>query len=530
MNTSKTSLNDLIDYRIGYIFSENGVYEPDTITFTVESGKRVEIGDIVCIKHPSIETLVFYQVIEVPVRRKARDYEEDLVRIGQPLLDDTRNYPRARAKQIGYIDDLDKLMSGETSIDDLMMLIEHIKPLSEVYKPKPEVIDKLLSPPGDSIVIGKIYPSWKHEYRFDLKRLLRQGLLVVGGVGTGKTTTMLTIIYRLVKTFLEKKGKPHILIIDKDGEYGPGKLVDLVGNDNYVRIHIDDITEKSFRDREAFANMLLGKLGYYSRRTKEAQILYNIIKDMNEEVYELKPSFIDKLISKIKEQLKLQYGRSRETYMVIWNKLNRLKEELSRSGEDVEEHVKLDIIQVIQLLREKIIVHIDLSRTRDFDHAYIVLANILKAVYREALDDQSFGCIIVIDEAHLYAPEKGGISLTTDDKIMGSLKSILHLIATTGPRNGVTPFIATQRPSLISKTITTQMGQNIIAHRVEDVDLARIEEIMGPIARRVRILPRGWAIVKGLAAKIREPLIIKIEAELYPESTGKTAYERFLNL
>ncbi len=73
------------------------------------------------------------------------------------------------------------------------------------------------------------------------------------------------------------------------------------------------------------------------------------------------------------------------------------------------------------------------------------------------------------------------------------------------------------------------MGQNIIAHRVEDVDLARIEEIMGPIARKVRVLPRGWAIVKGLAAKIKEPLIVRITAKVYPKSTGKTAYERFLS-
>ena len=72
------------------------------------------------------------------------------------------------------------------------------------------------------------------------------------------------------------------------------------------------------------------------------------------------------------------------------------------------------------------------------------------------------------------------------------------------------------------------MGQNIIAHRVEDIDLARIEEIVGPIARKVRVLPRGWAMVKALAAKIREPLIIRVEAETTPESTGKTAYDRFL--
>ncbi|MEM1832115.1 MAG: hypothetical protein QXJ97_11375, partial [Desulfurococcaceae archaeon] len=91
--------DSLIEKRIGFVYSEEGIYEPHMISFTVEAGERVEIGDIVCIKHPSKDVPVFYQVTEVPMRRKAGDYEEDLIRRGQPLRDDTRNYPRAVAKQ-----------------------------------------------------------------------------------------------------------------------------------------------------------------------------------------------------------------------------------------------------------------------------------------------------------------------------------------------------------------------------------------------------------------------------------------------
>lgn len=509
--------HNLVERRIGFVFSEEGVYEPDEITFTVESGERVEIGDIVCIKHPTRNTLVFYQVIEVPVRRKARDYEEDLARIGRPLVDETRNYPRARAKQIGYVDDLESLMKGKTSSDDLIMLIEHIKPLSEVYLPKPNVIDKLLQPEGDSVVVGKIYPNWKHEYKFSLQKLLRQGLLIVGGVGTGKTTTMLTMLYRVIKVFLEKAGKPHVLIIDKDGEYGSDKLIELVKSDNYIHIHVDEIGETQFFDSEDYAWRLLRKLGFHDRKTKVAKTLYEVVtKELaGEEAYVLEPRFVrEKILPKIKESDVLQE---------IASKVSKWERECYK-----ETRAKRTILDVFNLLREKIVVHIDLSATRDYDHAYRILNNLLKKVYDAALSHPSFGCIIAIDEAHLYAPEKGGIALASSDDVVNNLKNTLHIIATTGPRNGITPFIATQRPSLISKTITTQMGQNIIAHRVEDVDLERIEEIMGPVARRVRVLPRGWAIVKGLAAKIREPLIVKIEPEAYPRSAGKTAYERFI--
>jgi len=507
-------LINLVDSRLGFVYSEEGVYEPGEIVFTIESGKRVEIGDIVCIRHPSKNTLVFYQVVEVPMRRKARDYEEDLVRLGKPLVDESRNYPRARAVQLGYIEDVSRLLSGSTDIDDLSMLIEHVKPLSEVYRPKDEVIERLLQPAGDSITVGKIYPSWKHEYRFNLQRLLRQGLLVVGGVGTGKTTTMLTILYRVVKAFLDKNGRPHVLIIDKDGEYGADALVSLVGKDNYVHIHVDDISEIEYIDKEEYASALLSKLGYLDKRSKAARSLDVAVRELSsEEPYRLEPSYVeDKILPLIKD---------RDVWVDIRVRLEKWKKEYSGSGGSYS------ITGVLELLRSKIVVHIDLSATRDYDRAYRLLADLLGKVYDTALRDPGFGCIVVIDEAHLYAPEVRGVSLASSD-ITEKLKNIIHVIATTGPRNGVTPFIATQRPSLISKTITTQMGQNIIAHRVEDVDLERIEEIMGPIARKVRVLPRGWAIVKGLAAKIREPLIVRVEAEAYPKSTGRTAYERFL--
>jgi len=45
-------LEELTERKIGYIYSEDGVYHPDEITFTVELGARVEIGDIVLIEHP----------------------------------------------------------------------------------------------------------------------------------------------------------------------------------------------------------------------------------------------------------------------------------------------------------------------------------------------------------------------------------------------------------------------------------------------------------------------------------------------
>ena len=496
---------------VGHIFSEEGIYEPSEITFTVSVGKRVELGDIVCIEHPSKEGVpVFYQVIDVPLRRKARDYEEDLLRVGTVLTDETRDYPRARAKQVGYYEDLETATGSE----DLLMLIEHIKPLAKVYIPKPEVVEKLLRPSAPSIVLGKIYPSWKHTLRIELPKLMRQGMLVVGGVGTGKTTTMLTVITRLVSEVKRLGGKPHVLIIDKDGEYGTKELIEACGDGEYVRVDINNVTMVSYVDKEKYLAALLPKLGYYDRRSHAAKAVCEAVRSLKEQELLLTPDFVKEKIVPVIKSIKHDVITEINSRIRSWKE----REGGSKGG--------ISTSDIVGLLRSKVAVHIDLSGTKDFDEAFRVLDDLLLRIYFEALRDESFGCVVAIDEAHLYVPEVGrGIQLSEAVK---GLKKTIELIATTGARNGVTLIVATQRPSLISKTITTQMGQNIIAHRVEDVDLERIVEIMGPVARRVRVLPRGWALVKSLAIKVREPLIVRIEPETHPASTGKTAWDRFL--
>jgi len=505
-----SNINDFVEERLGYVYSEEGLYEPHEITFTVEVDKKVEIGDIVCIEHPSVSGVpVFYQVVEVPLRRRARDYEEDLIRLGKPIYDESRNYPRARAKQIGYYEDSRGLLSGCAEGEPLM-LIEHIMPLMEVYRPRPEIISALIEPSALSIEIGSIYPGWKHTMKLELPKLLRQGLLVVGGIGTGKTTTMLTILKNIIKAIKGEGGNPHILIVDKDGEYGAQELISEADN-SYVHIDIDKVYIDVITDKSSFYHKLISELGLHPN-SKLARSLRSIIYGMKGP-FSMELEFIRSLVNKVPVDMKTEFRSKIADYE------KRLKEREETSG--------IGVSRIAELTSEKTIVHIDLSKTTDMEHAFHILAELFRRIYERALHDSSYGIIIAVDEAHLFAPEKGGIYLT-EEQAVKDLKSVIELLATTGPRNGVTLLVATQRPSLISKTITTQMGQNIIAHRVEDVDLGRIAEIMGPVARRVRVLPRGWALVKALAAKLREPLIVRVNATAYPTSTGKTAYERFL--
>jgi len=511
---NKNRVNDAEKYFadiVGHIYSETGIYEPNVITFTVKTQSKVEVGEIICIEHPTQQGVaVFYQVYRVPLKRKVKSYEEDLLRMGKAIVDKTRNYPRAVAKQIGYY--IENEIGSE---DKRRILLEHINPQAPVYRPSDEVIDRLLMPEENHIVLGEIYPSFKHKMTLELPKLIRQGLLVVGGVGTGKTTTMVTVLYNTVEALLKEKKAPHLLIIDKDGEYCSDKLVNLIGKDMYVHVEVDDILlgVQTFRDEDRFRRALLGILNL-SPNSKEGRALGTAITQAARRgmSFRLDPEYIEKKL------LPLIHEEHRDKIKDSINAWKNLVEKTEEEGLTIED--------LLRELKEKTIIHIDLSKTRDWTRSFQVLTQLIKFVYDEAIYDEKFGAIIVIDEAHIFSPERGGIELADKNQV-DALKDVIKLMATTGPRNGVTPFFATQRPALIDKTITTQLGQNIIAHRVEDVDLARLIEIMGNVARDVSLLPRGWALVKSSASKINEPFIVKIIATDYPKSVGKTAYYRF---
>ncbi len=173
------------------------------------------------------------------------------------------------------------------------------------------------------------------------------------------------------------------------------------------------------------------------------------------------------------------------------------------------------------------VVVLDLSRVTDWDATYVAMDGILRAAYWRALEDLDYGLLVAVDEAHLFAPEKGGVSLA-DSGVAKGLRDTFRLISTTGPRNGVVPFVATQRPALVDKSVTTQLGQNVVAHRVEDVDLERVREMLGGIADTLRLFPAGRAVVKATAAPLPRPMVVDVDAEVEPASTGRTALDRWL--
>jgi len=134
---------------------------------------------------------------------------------------------------------------------------------------------------------------------------------------------------------------------------------------------------------------------------------------------------------------------------------------------------------------------------------------------------------IFIDEVHNFCPQsphEGAAGRDAYDIFIPLMK----LLATTGPRNGIPLFIATQRLAEVDKFISTQMGQNIFAFRVEDVDLDRLRNIVGSdVAYSARLLPRGYCIYKGHALRIQKPVITIVEKIADVASVGRDLLTRW---
>ena len=213
----------------------------------------------------------------------------------------------------------------------------------------------------------------------------------------------------------------------------------------------------------------------------------------------------------------------KETYLDIISDIDSsdIKSSLEEKAEVLFGEVEADkTIDLIDLIMKNSLVHLDFSNVEGWDEIIFSTRDALDVCYHEARANPRFGVAIFIDEVHNFAPQVPH-EAPASKEAYDAMLPVMKLLATTGPRNKVPLLVATQRLSEVDKVVSTQMGQNIFAFRVEDIDLDRLKGIMGEVAETARMLPRGHAIFKGHAIKVRTPVISVIERVLDPASVRK---------
>ncbi len=474
---------------IGRVLSTSGEYLNDRVEITLFKGERVYKGEYLYVEVDGRK--IFLQVESNPIRRPTSSYDDKLVRDGLAKRDVERETWKALCQQVGYEED-----------GQIQPHLFPIPPLINVYRPTPKELEQFLSPPELSIRVGTIYPT-DTPLRLGLRTLLRQGLLDCGGVGTGKTTLLLTILMGLL-TQTPRDQPVHLLVVDWDGEFNVPDLAEAAKRKGgYARVEAPFRVAREVRmaPRE-FYDKVRKMLGL-SPQSREARALYAILmrrQERNETV-----------------------TWDRETYLNIISEIESsdIRESLEEKAETLFGGVEAGkAIDLVELVSRNSLVHLDFSNVEGWDEIIFSTRDALDVCYHEARANPRFGVAIFIDEVHNFAPQVPHEAPASREAYEAMLP-VMKLLATTGPRNRVPLLVATQRLSEVDKVVSTQMGQNIFAFRVEDIDLERLKGIMGQVADAARMLPRGHAIFKGHAIKVRSPVISVIDKVVEPASVRK---------
>jgi len=485
--------------RIGYSFSVTGDYPQDSLIIVLEDGCEVAKGDLVYVEHPKKGSPVVYQVTEVCSHRGTRDYEEALLKEGSIIMDEERTTVRARAYPWGWMDG-----------NAIRPLRYPLPPNTPVFKAQPKIIEEFTKPSSMWKILLGADPSSGLDVELDLYYLIRQCCLICGAVGTGKTTTAMSMIMRAAQAEPPVK----FFIVDKDGEYSS---LEMVFGEKVKKIPWLSF----FRSDDIHPEDLIGEFGW-QKGWWTSKILMKALASLKGRGQPLTGGSLIEAVLEVSEE-SVGFRKSGEDFD---NYKRQVVEAVRFSRTVPNEYVRA--LDPVDLLNQHRIVIMDLSQgPNGWVKKHLVLTQVLKRLFHEALENSNFGCVIVLEEAMYYAPQWTQFSIGDKDS-RGRLLSIVKEIATNGGRNGVGLWAVTQRLATVDKTVITQCANNTISHALEDIDKKRLQEVVGEhFVELLGSLPQGEAIMKGTALKCKFPIWVKVEPELRPSSAKSPPMLRF---
>lgn len=114
--------------------------------------------------------------------------------------------------------------------------------------------------------------------------------------------------------------------------------------------------------------------------------------------------------------------------------------------------------------------------------------------------------VIMVDESHLFCPEKG------ESEAYGAMQDLV----TRGRKRGLCPVLATQRLAKLSKSVSAEMLNRLVGQTFEDVDVERAAALLSvpsseqkDFIKQMRVLERGhfWAFGRAIS---KERVLVKV--------------------
>ncbi len=479
--------------KVGNVYNVRGSYYGlDNIPITITKGKEIPNWSYVFVKHWKTGNPVVFQIINVHFDQPGVEYQDASISMGSPIKDPSMRKYKCRGLLVGEIEKDGKIVPPRYPIE----------PEADVYLCPNEMVEFVTQPLDDwSIKVGEI-PELGIPVKIRLEPLVRQGLLITGTQGTGKTTALITLITRAALA----DPPLRFLILDWTGEFKS----------------VDELIEKIKKmvDRKDFEPLseILGVQGDKLKRKEYLALLKSssvkIIEwwriycgFIGEELIQYLKSMLDRVIS---FQHRFSDAARRYTKELVYHAEKLTVDELEvladeRSGRRDSSTVLSAKVIITSILSSYIprnndefdawrensylidnlkddirmnnVVIIDFSASLpdwlniadDVDIKSDIATIIARRIWDIGSRDSNFGCVIVIDEAHRVCPEKD----------FGYMDLIWQRLASEGGRNKIPLWIVARRLSLVSKKVTTELQQNFFCFNVEDVDRARVQEDLG---------------------------------------------------
>ncbi|KYH41463.1 MAG: HerA helicase [Candidatus Bathyarchaeota archaeon B63] len=480
----------------------------DSLVFVVMEDVQVRVNHFYFIEHPAVRDA---WVLVRTYRMQPYNPEMITGRTGPLAGKKGRRaeygkrleYTVAFAEILGYYDEKGKWRMMEVAPS----------PWDIVYEPSEEALRRFFIPEireSDVLLleIGKARGTNIPVY-IDLNSIAKGHMFVAGMTRSGKSSFIINMVAKASRL----RPRPHFVIFDIRGEYNSLKRYG-------AKVLPYTKFTPGISDPAAIADKL-------ELRGRERSLLIDAVRSLQNEGAEISR---DNILIKIEEIL--EKGVVYKTRKSQEKALIGIEWFLENKGAFIDERVEpLDIVTEI---KKNFVLIIDFSVNADIEAQQRTAKYILDNVRRYAMERKDYGdfaCIISIEEAQYFAPERG--SEMRESAAQSGVKASMIETASQAGGYNVGLILLTQRPAYVLKSVISQCNSVACFRLKSGNDQDAILQYTEYGSERLRDYLPGLAdheaMLWGLAVPTPFPVIAEIEVEEYPQKAvafAKTAWEK----
>ncbi|MFH1224433.1 MAG: ATP-binding protein [Candidatus Diapherotrites archaeon] len=331
------------------------------------------------------------------------------------------------------------------------------------------------------------------DVKLNLTKLLQKHLSILAQSGAGKSYTVSCLLEELLDRRKEH-GRVAVVVLDPHGEYS---------------CFAEPCTDKGHTDYSSRTRLVRAR----DIKIGVPKLTAGIIAGMTPDITSIQKRHLEKALNALRAKMKS--GEGPFDFGDVKRELNRdeeLKDNVRAplvarlsSLEDLRIFGRTDNPSLTDLVKPGMLTIIDLGDLTDLIKKQIIVSYFAQKLFRERRAKTVPPFLLVIEEAHQFAPEKvrheGAIS-----------KSIIRTIAREGRKFGAALCLVSQRPVHLDTTVLSQCNTHLILRVTNPYDLDHIGKSSEGIDRAsqdmITSLRVGEALLVGEA--VNNPIFFRV--------------------